>query len=600
MTGPPPGESTERLSSERAAALRPAGMPQQVSLLLHYRDGANMVPLLPGQPVVVGRSPAADMYLEDRSLSRAHARFTLKPSGTVLVDDLGSTNGTWLAGRRITSVEVATDTELTLGNIIASLHVLTPGSQQPEVLHLQRHDDLRRWLDAEIARARFFRRQLTFALVRASQTGSPLRRWSPTVQARLRPVDQSAIYSGDTLEVLLPEMSTDEAKRFLPELIAGDRQGILCCGAAVFPESARSAEELIEVARRALSEANAGAPLRIAPPDETSQMVSTGSNVPLSASAKMQEVLATAARVARSAIPVLITGETGTGKEVIARYIHASSPRKDGPLITVNCGSIPPTLVESALFGHEKGAFTGAAQQAPGVFAAASGGIVFLDEIGELPAPAQAALLRVLETKKVMRVGSTRETDVDVRVLAATHRDLDAMVRDGKFRQDLLYRLNTMTIALPPLRERREEIPALTRRFLEEANAHNGTHVEAIEADALALLERHNWPGNVRELRNAIERAVVICDGRTVRVEDLPMGLASAGTPPAEDAPSSGNVDAAGDFWTRVERFESELLTEALRSCNGNQRAAALRLGVPLRTLVHKIRAYNLKRAPTR
>ena len=461
---------------------------------------------------------------------------------------------------------------------------------------LQRHDDVRRMLDAEVTRARFFRRPVAFALVRADGGAVvPLRRWSPAVQARLRPVDHLAIYSSDTLELLLPEVDTEQAKRMVPSLIA-DRGAPLCCGVAVFPESARSAEELIEVARRALNETTSDQPLRIAAPDETSA-VDAGAKAfaPLFASASMGSVLTTAERVARGNIPVILVGETGTGKEVLARFIHASSPRKAGPMITVNCGAIPDQLVESTLFGHERGAFTGAAQQAQGVFSAASGGIVFLDEIGELPMSAQAALLRVLETKKVVRVGATRELDVDVRVLAATHRDLEAMVREGKFRQDLLYRLNAMTIVIPPLRERPEDIEPLARHFLKEANDSSGMSVEGIERDALALLERHAWPGNVRELRNVIERAVVISDGRKLSVEDLPMGLASAGTPPSDDQPSGQNRPAE-DFWTRVERFESDLLTDALKASNGNQRAAAQRLGVPLRTLVHKIRAYSLKR----
>jgi DNA-binding NtrC family response regulator len=588
---------TERLSPERAAEVRThAEGPGLVSLLLHYRDGATMAPLQVGRPVVVGRSAEADVDVDDPSLSRAHARFTLREDGSVVVEDLGSTNGTWVSGRRVSETEMGDRVEVTLGSVIAAVHVLSPGSQGPEVL--QRHDDFRRWLDAELARARFFKRPLTYALIRpASGSATPLRRWSPALQARLRPIDQLALYATDTVELLLPEVSTEEAERLLPRVIADGSGEPLYCGASVFPQSARSAEEMIEVARRALNETTAKRPVSIADPDKGSAIGSAQPLATISASPAMQRMLEIAARVARGNIPVLLVGETGVGKEVVARLIHQSSPRKAGPLISVNCAALPEQLLESALFGHERGAFTGAAQQQAGVFEAASGGIVFLDEIGELPAPAQAALLRVLETKKVARVGSTKEIALDVRVLAATHRDLEAMVREGRFREDLLYRLNAMTIDIPPLRERREDVQALAREFLREANLANATHVEHIEPDAMALLERHAWPGNVRELRNVIARGVVISDGRTLRVEDLPMGLVAAGCPPSEEGASSGRSDVGEDFWTRVERFEAELLTEALRASNGNQRAAAQRLGLPLRTLVHKIRVYNLKRA---
>jgi DNA-binding NtrC family response regulator len=259
--------------------------------------------------------------------------------------------------------------------------------------------------------------------------------------------------------------------------------------------------------------------------------------------------------------------------------------------------------VESALFGHERGAFTGATQLQKGVFEAADGGTVFLDEIGELPAPAQAALLRVLETRRVTRVGSSREIEVDVRLVTASHRDLEAMCASGGFRLDLLYRLNAMTLEIPPLRDRPEDIAPLALRFLEQASAANGRLLRGIRPGALELLCRHPWPGNVRELRNALERAVVIAEGEWIEEEDLPERL-RGGAPPVEvvvapTEPPREPVAApatAEDLKARVRRYEAELLEAALREAGWNQTEAARRMGMPLRTLVHKLKALGITR----
>jgi len=300
---------------------------------------------------------------------------------------------------------------------------------------------------------------------------------------------------------------------------------------------------------------------------------------------------------------VLLHGETGTGKEVVSRAIHLGGTRRERPLVSVNCGAIPRELVESTLFGHERGAFTGASQQHRGVFEAADGGTVLLDEIAELPPAAQAALLRVLEAKRVTRVGSTKEIEVDVRVIAATHRDLDAMCEKAQFRRDLLYRLNVMTITIPPLRARTEEIPALARRFLGDANLANGREVRAIGPEAMALLERYAWPGNVRELRNVVERAVVIAEADVITAQDLPEAIrvpsamvvgraAVASPPPTRTEPPP----APGDMKSQMQRHEATVIFDALRKAAWNQSEAARELRIPLRTLVHKIKLYGIKK----
>ncbi|MCC7538575.1 MAG: sigma-54-dependent Fis family transcriptional regulator, partial [Deltaproteobacteria bacterium] len=287
-------------------------------------------------------------------------------------------------------------------------------------------------------------------------------------------------------------------------------------------------------------------------------------------------------------------------------------------LRTINCAAIPATLIESVLFGHEKGAFTGADRRSEGVFEQASGGTVFLDEIGELAPAAQAALLRVLETKRISRVGSSQEIEVDVRIVAATHRDLEAMCQEGKFRLDLLYRLNTMTLVVPPLRERHEEIEPLARQFLAAANRANDCHVKSIQPDALAALQRHSWPGNVRELRNVIERAVVIAHDDVLTVEDLPERIRSAASSPsavshlpsATAQPASGSAppqlaptvapppidDPSVDFKDKIRQYEKDLILDALRRTEWNQTEAAKLLKMPLRTLVHKIGVFNIRK----
>ena len=316
--------------------------------------------------------------------------------------------------------------------------------------------------------------------------------------------------------------------------------------------------------------------------------------------AAMKEVMSLVKRLSASTIAVLIHGETGTGKEIVSRAIHDHGPRKNKPLCTINCAAIPQTLIESVLFGHEQGAFTGADKLARGIFEQAEGGTVLLDEIGELAPPAQATLLRVLETKQVTRVGGSKEIAVDVRVIAATHRDLEAMVGAGRFREDLLYRLNTMTLRLPPLRERVDEIRPLAERFLKDAARQAKSPVRSFDAEALAALEAYSWPGNIRELRNVIDRAVVLAEGKAISLADLTERV--RGGKSTSPAPEPGALDpgigeiAGGDYRDHVRKFEISLILQALHKHNGNQTEAARMLNLPLRTLVHKIQTYGIKK----
>jgi two-component system NtrC family response regulator len=298
----------------------------------------------------------------------------------------------------------------------------------------------------------------------------------------------------------------------------------------------------------------------------------------------MQEVLSLVRRVAPSDATVLIRGESGTGKELIAKAIHYASPRAAGPLVRVNCAALPETLLESELFGHEKGAFTGAVAARKGRFELADGGSLFLDEIGDLPLHLQVKLLRVLQEREIERVGSARPQAVDVRVLAATHRNLEALVPEGRFRDDLYYRINVVTISLPPLRERREDLPLLIDLFLRRFSAKSDKPVAGLSAEAREALLRYDYPGNVRELENLIERAVVLTRDEVIGLRDLPLTLHDASPDPARPA---GLVPA-------VEGLERRMIREALGRAAGVQTRAAEILGISERVLRYKLRKYGL------
>jgi DNA-binding NtrC family response regulator len=312
----------------------------------------------------------------------------------------------------------------------------------------------------------------------------------------------------------------------------------------------------------------------------------------LGASEPMQEVFRTIRRVADSRATVLIRGESGTGKELAARAIHDLGPRRDGPFVAVNCAGIPETLIESELFGHERGAFTDARERRIGRFEAASGGTLFLDEIGELAPAVQAKLLRALQERRIDRVGGSAPVDVDVRVVAATHRDLQRDVAEGRFRADLFYRIHVVPLDLPPLRERREDIRRLAQHFLDAARAEAGRGPRRLSKDALAALERFPWPGNVRELQNAIEQAVALADGETLELEDLPRTVLQTGR--VEDLRQAVRAGELGIEEATAD-FERALLQEALERTGWNQTRAAEQLRITRRSLKLKLDRYGLE-----
>jgi len=300
----------------------------------------------------------------------------------------------------------------------------------------------------------------------------------------------------------------------------------------------------------------------------------------------MQEVFELARTAARSNSTILVLGESGTGKELLARAIHAESPRSQGPFVPVSCAALTETLLESELFGYEKGAFTGAATQRRGKFELAQGGTLFLDEIGDVNTKLQMDLLRVLEDRRFYRVGGNQAIEVDVRIIAATNRDLKKAVAEGHFREDLFYRLNVIPITLPPLRERKEDIPLLVQHFIERLDAETGRKVDGLSAEAMDALVAHQWPGNVRELRNVLERALVVAPGNLIETKDLGLGLGMPLAPPA--------AAATGD--RSLEELERTHIAATLRSTHGNISQAARVLGIDRVTLYNKMRKYGLRK----
>ncbi len=355
---------------------------------------------------------------------------------------------------------------------------------------------------------------------------------------------------------------------------------------------ALSHQRLAEAARRDAAARETAAQLEAQVATLTRELESrTGQRRVVGHSQQWKDVLAQAARVAHTETTVLLTGESGTGKEVIARFIHHGSRRKHGPFVAINCAALPDQLLESELFGHERGAFTGAVAAKPGRIEQANGGVLFLDEIGEMALVVQAKLLRVLEEREFQRLGSTRSTRADIRVVAATNRDLHAAMRRGEFREDLYYRISVFEIPLPPLRDRLDDILELADAFLEEIGGTVGRPAAGIAREARDQLLQYAWPGNVRELRNAIERAVILADGGYIRREHLP--VSSALRPPAEPAPDeeSTPIPAGG---VNLEAIERSLVVKALAQARHNKTRAAKLLGLTRAQLYSRIEKYGL------
>ncbi len=472
-TRPEPDPDQEERTKQIDGDASPVASGPRLWLTVHRQGETEAYPLPRATPLTLGRTDAADVVVADDSLSRVHACFT-NLGDEVRIEDRGSTNGTFVGGRRVQTALVKPGDEVFLGKVAVSVHA---------------------------------------------------------------------------------------------------RGGRSAAVAAVPATGAAEPQALV-------------------------------------VSPEMRALYASLDQVALTRAPVLILGETGVGKELVARAIHDRSSRAGKPFESINCGVLTPTLVESALFGHEQGAFTGAERAKRGLFEQANHGSLFLDEIADLPAAIQASLLRVLDTQKIRPVGSGSESTVDVRIIAATNRNLEQMCNEGQFRKDLFFRLNTIVLRIPPLRARPQEIVPLSERFLAAAVKEAKLGPKCFGAGALQVLQAHHWPGNVRELRNVVERAALFSQADEIGSADLLFAdIAGAGISPAADVPavalaSAVSQDAGGDgaLRERVRAYEVELIVRALERTGWKQADAARLLKLPARTLGHKIQIYGITKgaAPKR
>lgn len=361
-------------------------------------------------------------------------------------------------------------------------------------------------------------------------------------------------------------------------------------GAYDYVEKPVKSERLLQIVNKALEARELVSSLALSNPifddDVESEFVGN--------TAKMKEVFHLIFKLCKVDTTVLIRGENGTGKELVARAIHFNSPRKAGAFIAINCGAIPEALMESELFGHEKGAFTGAVERKIGKFQMANNGTLFLDEIGELKPDMQVKLLRVLQDKKFTPVGGTREVKTNTRIVAATNRNLEKMMEDGDFREDLFYRLNVMPIFMPPLRARTEDIPQLIQHFIRKFSKAHGNHIQDITADALEMLKNYRWPGNIRELENVIERAFIVESSSQITVQSLPENIQASRPAPAPEKTTTVGYQGPLDFDAFKEGMEKEFILNALRANNGRINQTVAQANIPKNTLLRKIRKYGI------
>ncbi|HEY8144782.1 MAG TPA: sigma 54-interacting transcriptional regulator, partial [Kofleriaceae bacterium] len=426
-----------------------------------------------------------------------------------------------------------------------------------------------------------------------------LRQIGPRLQPALRPGEVLARLGGDEFAVLLPESDEDllraAAEQLAREARAGGAPVEVKVGLAVFPRHGTKPDEILSRARSALRTARGGRTEVVTAPAAEARTPETDVVV---ADPQMRRVYQLVQKVADTPMTVLIIGETGTGKEVVAEALHRESSRKGRPFVRLNCACLPETLLESELFGHERGSFTGADKRKIGFFEAADGGTIFLDEIGEITAAVQAKLLRVLEEHKITRVGGTQEIAVDVRVVCATNRDLEGEVSRGAFREDLYFRISAFTILVPPLRDRKSEILPLTEYFLGVMAREHGQAAPRISDEARRALERYSWPGNVRELRNALERALVLHAGGVVELEDLPERLREESEMRGGPALPLPVTDGGLDVRQQIADVERASILAVLEACGGNQTHAARKLGLSRRALIYRMEKHGLKPPP--
>lgn len=559
--------------------------PQRYQLVVIGDDMMLTYPLTPKPSFVLGSASDCDIKLADDSVSPRHAE--LRQEQGVEIVDLDSHEGTWVGSERIKpgmAYALLPNQPVRLGDVTLVLQVMRVA---PRKVIVHPHDYLLRRLTEECARAA--RKQTQFAVAHLEVDG-PDPGLGETIAKFLRETDVVAEHGPGRFELLLLDSDLTQTNTVVTRLhtAARSKQTTIRVALAWFPADGQDPEALLEGARSGIVTATAGAPSpRIIVSDERM--------------AKLHEMVG---RVAQSDISVLLLGETGVGKEIFAEEIHRRSARAKHPFVRLNCSAFTETLLESELFGFERGAFTGANAAKQGLLEAADGGTVFLDEVGELPLSTQAKLLRVLEERVVLRIGSLKPKSIDVRFLSATNRDLEAEVESGKFRLDLLYRLNAVSISIPPLRQRRAEIAELVALFASRTANRMRRDTPRFDESAMARLTGYSWPGNVRELRNVIERTLVLATGSVVSALDIDIPEGDrVPRPTRSTAERLARPSLAPVFAPAEPPSEKAKIEQALAECAGNQTAAAKRLGVSRRTLVNKLERYGIvrpRKSPTR
>jgi DNA-binding NtrC family response regulator len=545
----------------------------------------------------IGRADNADIRITDPLASRLHARLHIT-EGMFEIEDIGSINRTKVrdvaldAGER---VAVMPGEAVTIGSTILMVQETRQAARNRRVWP---HTHFEARIEEECARET----RMPFAIIRLAVEGNqPAGTVADTISPALRTSDMLALYGPSDYEIFLPATSPDLGSAINNDLIGRLRaQSIVArTGIACHPRDGQTPEALVARSSERLRGRELPAPVEGVVVEDP----------------RMRRVYGLASSAARGAISVIVLGETGVGKDVMAQEIHRMSPRAKAPFVAINCAAVSEGLLESELFGHEKGAFTGATEAKAGLLESAPGGTVFLDEIGDMPPKLQATLLRVIQTRQVQRVGSVKTRPIDVRFIAATHRDLEAEIGAGRFRQDLYYRLNGITLTIPPLRERRSEILPLVRSFLTQFAREMGDRpAPEVSPEAARLLEAYSWRGNVREVRNVVERALLLCEGSEILPEHLPIesmaanaisfanvpapgmtpppptpaALPAAAPVPADFARPTAPMNAAED--------EKERILRVLAECAGSQTRAAKVLGIARSTLIARLDEYGVPR----
>jgi two-component system, NtrC family, response regulator AtoC len=561
-------------------------LPDQAGEGLHVlvvaQDWFAEMPLPDSGEILIGRTTSSDIQIDDSLVSRRHARLTIGDGLTL--EDLDSTNGTRVAGQSVEGGQIVPVAEGQPIGIGSAVLIVGRGPWSSGRRRIWSHVQFEARLATQCERAAAAGEAFALLRLRVDKSVD----WMSVFPILARAVSAPHVlgpYAPNEFEALFLGVTAGAADAIV-ENVVERLQTIRArphIALAWYPRDGRSADALL---------ARANALLR--PPVSPPSLPRLTSWTPAMAS-----VMNDARRAAASNINILILGETGVGKEVLAQAIHRESPRAANRIVSLNCAGLAESLVESELFGTEKGAFTGANAARVGLLETADGGTVFLDEVGEMPIKVQATLLRAIETREVLPIGGRQPRPVNVRFIAATNRDLEAAVAKGEFRQDLYFRLNGISLTIPPLRQRRAEIPDLARDFVERACRESDRAALAIAPEALVLLERYSWPGNIRELRNVIERAIVLCDDDEIGPEHLPvekMTAARGTTIPVralERATPSGSLHVG---LSQDEAAEKQRIVAALNACAGNQSRAATMLGVSRRKLLTRLDFFGIPR----